>query len=104
MGRQEFEVLLENVLAAVKELLIEPLVPAIHAVSVMACPDQESKRKLASDLRMHALNCPKDAFGRHYLEWIAEMLDSPDPTEPYDIHKRLRTSLRLISAKEDKEP
>ena len=95
MEIKDFELVLE----AVDKKFVRPLMLALHAVSMMACPDHDSKLRLSEILKAQLSTCPEDVEGRIYLKWLAEQLVSPASTHPSGPDKSLHASLRLVDQK-----
>lgn len=100
MDRQEFEVALEVVMAAVKEQYILPLTLALGAM-IEGFSTRE-RVLMAEKLREQAKNCHQaDVAGGGLLDYLAEAALAPPPADPTYSEKAVRSVLRLVP-KQDK--
>jgi hypothetical protein len=106
MEKKEFELVLEIVSKAINEQYIVPLAFALGTLTASICRrDHELSKAVSGILRTEGERCAKkDIAGGKILLALSNIAADLPSTAGGDLHKSLRTSLRLIEGGKKKKP
>jgi hypothetical protein len=101
--REEFEIVLELILEAVREQLLDPIVQVLFPIALSSCKNRDDRLVLAEAIKRQISDWPEDTFATHYLEWLSGQLASENIIDPSGSDKSLNTFLKIVK-KDDPKP
>lgn len=100
---QVFQIIIKGCLEAVHEQYVMPLTLAMGTLTAAVCRNPETAVEVAAALRQQAESCPNDVAGRTLLEALAGLAGGPVATDPAAVQSALRSHLRLIQGRPQKD-